>query len=201
MLADRTMTKKISSHTLPTNVLIALITLMILTVGFSGCTTTTPPTKQPEQPEATLLTISYGSQVYNYTLSDLTTLSNTSGQGSYINKAGKITGPDTYSGVCVTVLLSTIPTLPANYTFHAVASDGYARNYTSDEVNGHVMVLNRTGAAVGNGSFTMIVAYEKDGVILNASTKGPLRIAFVSDQALLTNSALWVSSLVKIEID
>ena len=87
----------------------------------------TPPIVEPED---TLLTISVGSQSYNYTLTNLTALGSITEQGSYINKVGKITGPNNYTGVTISMLLNTIPSLPTNYTFRAIASDDYARNYT-----------------------------------------------------------------------
>ena len=157
----------------------------------------TPPIVEPED---TLLTISVGSQSYNYTLTNLTAFNNITGQGSYINKVNKITGPYNYTGVSISVLLNTIPNLPTNYTFHAIASDDYARNYTIDEVNGHVALYNDTGAEIGTGNLTMIIAYKENGVLLNESTKGPLRIAFIDSEPSITNSGLWIGSLAKIEI-
>lgn len=157
----------------------------------------TPPIVEPED---TLLTISVGSQSYNYTLTNLTALGNITEQGSYINKVGKITGPNNYTGITISMLLNTIPSLPTNYTFRAIASDEYARNYTLEEVNGHVALFNDTGAEIGTGNFTMIIAYKENGVLMNETTKGPLRIAFVDTEPSITNSGLWLSSLVKIEI-
>jgi len=107
-----------------------------------------------------LLTVRVGSQFHNYTLNNLTILNSVTGSGSYINQTGKITGPFTYTGVTVGMLLSTIPSLPTTYTFHAIASDGYNRNYSMDEVNGHVMLFNQNGAEIGTGNLTMIIAYK-----------------------------------------
>lgn len=152
------------------------------------------------EPADTVLTISVGSQSYNYTLTNLTALGSVTEQGSYINKVGKITGPNNYTGVTISMLLNTIPSLPTNYTFRAIASDDYARNYTLDEVNGHVTLFNETGADIGTGNLTMIIAYKENGVLLNESTKGPLRITFVDSEPSITNSGLWLGSLVKIEI-
>ncbi len=98
------------------------------------------------------------------------------------------------------MLLNTIPSLPTNYTLRAITSDGHARNYTSDEVNGHVTLFNETGAEIGAGNLTMIVAYNENCVYLNEMTKGSLRIAFVDSEHSITNSGLWLGSLVKIEI-
>jgi hypothetical protein len=148
----------------------------------------------------TLLTISVGSRLYNYTLNDLTTLDSVTGQGSYISKTGKITGPNTYTGVIVSMLLSSIQSLPVNYTFHAIASDGYNRNYSIDEVNGHVIVFNETDVEIGTGNLTMIVAYKQNNAFLSENANGPLRIAFVNTESAITNSGLWLSSLIKIEI-
>ncbi len=190
------MTEKTFHNILSKNISILLIAIVIVSVGICGCTTT-PPNNQPEE---TLLTIGVGSHSYNYTLSNLTVLQNITGQGSYINKAGKITGPNTYTGVSISVLLNAIPSIRSPYIFHAIASDNYSRNYTINETNGHVTVYNETGAEIGTGNLTMIIAYKENGEFLNESTKGPLRIAFVDTEPSLTNSGLWVSSLVKIEI-
>lgn len=146
------------------------------------------------------MTIQVGSQIYNYSLDGLTGLDAVSGPGSYINKVGKITGLNTYTGVTIQVLLESILSLPSNYTFRAIASDGYARNFTADELNGYVTVYNETGEELGTGIITMIVAYKENGVFLNETTKGPLRIAFINEESSITNSGLWVSPLVKIEI-
>jgi len=197
------MTEATSNNKFNKYISVTFAIVIIVSVGISGCTTDQPSDKQQEE---TLLTISVGSQLsnnfaeYTYSLDDLTALDNISGQGSYINKVGKITGPDIYTGINISVLLSTIPSLPTNYTFHAIASDEYARNYSIDEVNGHVIVFNETGAEIGIGNLTMIIAYKENGVVLNETTKGPLRIAFVDTQPSITNSGLWLSSLVKIEI-
>jgi hypothetical protein len=147
-----------------------------------------------------LLTIHVGSQFYNYTLDDLTALQNVTGQGSYINQARKITGPFTYTGITVSVLLSSIPSLPTTYTFRAMAKDGYTLSYSMEEMNGHVMVFNETGVEAGTGNLTMIVAYKQNNAFMSENANGPLRIAFVDTEPAITNSGLWLSSLTEIEI-
>jgi hypothetical protein len=202
-MAEKTPTNKFNKY-----IAIVLAIVIIAAVGIYAYTTfvqkespesenNTPPIVEPDE---TLLTVSVGSQSYNYTLDNLTALGTIAEQGSYINKVGKITGPNNYTGVTVSMLLSSIPSLPANYTLHAIASDEYARNYSIDEVNGHVIVFNETGAEIGIGNLTMIIAYKESGVLLNETTKGPLRIVFVDAEPSITNSGLWLGSLVKIEI-
>jgi hypothetical protein len=203
------MAEKTSNNKFNKYIAIVLVIVIIAAVGVYAYTNfvekepsksdnnnNTPPIVEPD----TLLTISVGSQSYNYTLTNLTALGNITEQGSYINKVGKITGPNNYTGITISMLLNTIPSLPTNYTFRAIASDDYARNYTLEEVNGHVALFNDTGAEIGTGNLTMIIAYKENGVLMNETTKGPLRIAFVDTEPSITNSGLWLSSLVKIEI-
>lgn len=192
------MTEKTSNNKFKIYIPLAFVTIIIILVGISGCTTNQPSNIQPEK---TLLTITVGSQSYNYTLDNLTALGTITGQGSYINKAGKVTGPNNYTGVMVRTLLHSIPSLPTNYTFQAIASDEYARNYTLNEINGHVAVFNETGAEIGTGNLIMIIAYKENGALLNETTKGPLRIAFIGTQPSITNSGLWLGSLIKIELN
>ena len=202
-MAEKTSYNKFSKY-----IAIVLIVAIIASVGVYAYTNFVKkePTKTDNNispiitPEKTLLTITVGSQSYNYTLDNLTALGTITKQGGYINKIGKVTGPNNYTGVTVSMLLSSISSLSTNYTFQAIASDNYTRNYTLNEVNGHVMIYNETGGEIGSGNLTMIIAYKENGVFLNETTKGPLRIAFVDTQPSITNSGLWFGLLNKIEI-
>ncbi len=156
-----------------------------------------PPVVEPEE---ILLTVSVGSEIFNYSLNQLMELDSIAGSGKYINKVGKITGPNNYTGVSMSVLLGTIESLPENYTLQAIASDGYSVNYSMDEVNGQVSVYNETGDEIGTENMTMIIAYKENGELLNETTGGPLRVAFVDEQGFITSSGMWLRSLVKIEI-
>jgi hypothetical protein len=203
------MNEKTSNNKFNKYIAIVLIIAIIAAVGVYAYThyVKKEPVKSDNntspiiKPEKTLLTITVGSQSYNYTLYNLTALGTITEQGSYINKIGKLTGPNNYTGVTISMLLSSIPSLPTNYAFHAIASDDYARNYTLNDVNGHVIIYNETGGEIGTGNLTMIIAYKENGVFLNETTKGPLRIAFVDTQPSITNAGLWMGYLVKVELN
>lgn len=175
---------------------IALAVLFAFTLVLSGCT----QQQQHQKTPPTLLTLRIGSYIYNYTLDNLTAENHLTGQGRSINKAGKITGPDNYTGVTISTLLAPFSFVPQNYTIHAIASDGYSVNYTMSEANGNVTVYNETGANIGTANLSMIIAYQENGAYLNATTKGPLRIAFIGSPTDLTSSSKWLSSLTTIEI-
>lgn len=202
------MAEKISNNKFNKYISVALVVVIIVSVGIYAYTnfikkepTISETNPLPSsQPEKTLLTITVGSESYNYTFNNLTVLGNITGEGSYINKVGKITGPNNYTGVSMSVLFNSIPNLPNNYTFHAIASDGYSRNFSIDEVNGHIPVFNETGAEIGTENLTMIIAFKENGILLNDTTKGPLRIAFIGTQPAITNSGMWFGLLTTIEL-
>jgi hypothetical protein len=97
------------------------------------------------------------------------------------------------------VLLSAIPSLPTNYTVHAIASDGYPQNFSLREQDGHIIVFYETGAEIGTGNLMMISAYKENGVLMNETKKSSLRIEYFDAETSITNSGMWLSSLVKIE--
>ena len=150
--------------------------------------------------QGNLLTIRVQSRYYNYTLENLTALPSMTGLGGYKKSSGAIIGPYTYTGVAVSVLLNSIPSLPDNYTFHVKAHDGYALSYSIEEMNGQVMVYNETGVEIGTGNLTMMIAYKQNNTYMNGASNGPLRIAFVDINPVITNSKLWLSSLTEIVI-
>jgi len=155
--------------------------------------------EQPTPNQETLLTVVYGSDSFNYTLEDLMHFEVMTGEGGYRKSSGTIVGPDNYTGVSVIEILNSIDSLPDNYTLEAFDKDGPYRNYSMDQINGHVIVYNESGNETGN--LTMIIAYEENGVLLNDTLGGPLRIIFVDDKGSITNSAgLWAKWLVKLEI-
>ncbi len=150
--------------------------------------------------EQAYLVISYGNKSFNYTMSELMNMESYTGSGGYIKKSGTIVGPDNYTGVNVSTLLQGFYNLPSNYTLTATASDGYTVGYTYDEIIGHVPIYDESGNETGYSNLTMIIAYKENGVLLNESTGGPFRVAFVDDGAI-SNSKLWVRNVVHLSIE
>ena len=150
--------------------------------------------------EEIILGISVGNDLMEYTLTDIMAMASFTGDGGYINRAGVVIGPDTYTGITITELLATFDDLPDDYTLKAIASDEYSLNYTYDEVYGEMTIFNDMGDELGVGSVTMLIAYQKNGEDLTDLTGGPIRIVFVDDEGSITRSSKWLQSLMQLTV-
>lgn len=156
--------------------------------------------------ESIILTITYGTEIIEYTLSGLGDLEAYDGSGSYI-KIGAlpdviIKGPYSYTGVKFTTLLDQFDNLPENYNLTVAATDGWTTEYTMDQINGNVDLYNETtGEATEEGTVTMILAYKENGedIPTGEDESGPIRVAFVGED-VITASDLWSKKVASIEI-
>jgi len=190
-----------NSDKLVTIVLAIVIILCIGTLVYVNIPQEKQTTQKPgPEVERPVLTISYGSESFNYTLDELIETESFTGSGGFIKRSGTVVGPNNYTGVRISTLLNDVSHLPQSFTLEATASDGYTVNYTYDEIKGHVMVYTESGGETGIGNLTMIIAYKENGVLLNESTGGPLRVAFVDDGAI-SSSSLWIRSVTAILIN
>jgi hypothetical protein len=150
-----------------------------------------------------ILSIIYESQEKNFTLLDLEELETYSGSGSFIKTKVLpdviINGPYNFTGVKFSTLISQMDSLPDNYNITVTASDGWTSEFTMNQTNGEIDVYNETGDIIEYGNVTMILAYIEDDEYISDEEVGPLRIAFVGENAI-TESNLWSKMVETIEI-
>ena len=161
-----------------------------------------------DEEESVILTISYGTESYEYTLSELEDLEAYDGNGKYL-KVGAldqgsviVKGPYNYTGIKMTTLLDKFDSLPEEYNVTVTATDGWENEYTKDQVNGNVDFYNETtGEIVEEGTTTMLLAYKEDGEYLEVGEglPGPTRFVFVSEDST-TGSNIWAKMVESIEI-
>ncbi len=145
-----------------------------------------------------ILTVSYNSTDISYTLDELiTSFGSVSGLGAKINQIGKISGPSTYTGIPIDLLLRSIDDLPENYYLLARAND-YEYNFSINNVNGKFELYNKDGSLSNVGNMTMILVYKTNDNLLDKTTGGPLRIGLIDDIGSITHSSMWVSSVNKL---
>ena len=156
-----------------------------------------------------LLTIIHQGVNYTYTLSDLKDLPSFTGSGRNIRTRllpdSVVLGTEyTYTGTPIESLLEDVNISSDKYKLNVTASDGWVTSFTMNESKGIVDLYDEDGMITENGVAIMIVAYKENGEYYSEidpnNEIGPLRIAIVGDNTLITPSGLWVKMVETIEI-
>ena len=170
--------------------------------GDSGDTTPEDETEDDTEEEI-LLTMTYGDQIFEYTLSTLESFESYAGYGGII-KPGWFPdivteGPFNYTGIKISTLLDEFVDLPENYNITVTSSDQKSNDYNISQINGNVAIFNGTSIeSFDTGGVNMILSYKKEGEYLD-DDEGPLRIVFV-DTGVFTSSKLWAKYVVSMEL-
>jgi hypothetical protein len=123
------------------------------------------------------------------------------GYGGFKNQLGNVKGLGNYTGVSLNTLCGLVGGLTSTSIVKVIASDGYSSNFTFDEVvNGNFTTYDPvTGAEVPhNQPLVPIVAYYFNDA--NITSSGPLRLAIVGPEGLVTDSVYWVKWVVRVEV-
>ncbi len=122
------------------------------------------------------------------------------GSGGYLKTTGAIVGPNNYTGVPVTYLLSRVGfNFEMNFSLRFIASDGYEMTFNKSQVFGRVMSYYENGTEAGVKNLTMILAYSENGESLGDA--GPYRVAYVGNESAITDGHFWVKMITKIIVE
>jgi hypothetical protein len=133
---------------------------------------------------------------------DIGNLPSYSGYGGFKNVLGNIKAWGTYTGVSLAVLSNLVGGVTANNSLRVTAADKYTITLTYAQFEGEFVTYNNvTGQPVPhNQSLTPILAYQFNGANLTSDEGGPLRLAIVGPEGLVTDSIYWVKFVTKTEI-
>lgn len=133
---------------------------------------------------------------------DIGNLPSQRGLGGWKNSIGTIRGPDNYTGVTIVTLCDLVGGLDNNTIVRVTASDNYSKMLNFYEVvEGDFITYDpSTGnPVIHNATLTPIVAYFKNDLNLTAN-EGPLRLAIIGTENVVTDSKYWVKFVVKLEV-
>jgi DMSO/TMAO reductase YedYZ molybdopterin-dependent catalytic subunit len=121
--------------------------------------------------------------------------------GTKTNK-GAIKDVGTYTGVPILEVLDLVGGVPSGGSIKVTAADGYNSTVAYTQLNGEGLGTYDTEANVVEATepLTVIVAYAKDGTALTAEDSGPVRIAVVGPEGVITSGNVWSMFVVKIEV-
>jgi DMSO/TMAO reductase YedYZ molybdopterin-dependent catalytic subunit len=124
--------------------------------------------------------------------------------GGFKNQLGNVKGLGNYTGVSLNTLCDLVGGLTTMCIVNVSASDipPYSSIFTFDEVvNGNFVTYDSNGDEVSHSQpLVPIVAYYFNDENISEPSGGPLRLAIVGPEGLVTNSTLWVKWAVRIEV-
>jgi hypothetical protein len=133
--------------------------------------------------------------------SDIANFVSYTAYGGYVKSNGVLAGLGNYTGVPITTLLGVVGGIMSGYSVTITAIDNYTKTLTYNNLSGTGLLTfdNATGQPVQhNQTLTPMLAYYYNGA--NLTSGGPLRLAIVGPEGLLTQSSLWVSNVVRLYI-
>jgi hypothetical protein len=155
---------------------------------------TTPP----------VFSIVFDDKQTNYTIADLTRLETYTAKGGYRTQSGMIKGVGNYTGINISILVSTFHTASLPYSLRVYSDDGKNLSFNYSTILGNVDIYNPDNASdpnpIGKGNMTMVLAYQYEGKWLNESSDGKLKIVFLDEQGSITQASLWWKKVTSIRI-
>ena len=176
-------------------IMVLVLMLTLVTAGYS---------KEATIPEVALKIIR-GDQIKTFTLNELKVMPTYRAEGNLCrSRRGILTGPFeyTYTGIKMIDLLDLIGGITEGNIIKVIASDGYTKVFTYDQIKGKLTVLNRQGKSIEwSLPLTVVLAYEEAGRLIPVAKGGPLRIAIVGPGNPITQGKFWVKWVERIEIE
>jgi DMSO/TMAO reductase YedYZ molybdopterin-dependent catalytic subunit len=175
---------------------IALVCIGV-TIATTGCLH--PSRVSEERIDWNLTLIGDEEKVLSY--DEIRAMPSHEGQGGFFSTVGIVNGPFKCRGVPLEELCDLVGGINTTNTVWISAPDGYLMVFTYDQVKGDFITYDpATMKEVPCMGMTVILMYEQDGTLLSEAMGGPLRIAIVSEDELLTEGHYWVQWVDRIEI-
>jgi hypothetical protein len=181
--------------------LILIITAGILLTSCGTATTTNIPPANTTTAGPTVLTVTNGSKIKNYSLVEIQDDNLVNGYGGEKTQDGKINGPYPYIAVSLTDIMYPVGGVTTGQSVKITSADGSSRTLTNDQVtNRNFNVYNSTGSQVTTATKpTICIIFSQNGSPL-VGAAGPLELGALSTMNFITDSSLWLSNVQKIEI-
>ncbi len=182
--------------------ILAVILVVIIAVAVAATalyvlwpkSTTSNTTTSNTLPAMSLTLVAANGTSITINQTEIGKLTTVTSAGGLESSGGAIEGVGNYTGVPILTLLGLVGGMTSDETLTITATDGYSMVFTYDQVNGqgYPTFDPVTGNAVdSNQTLTLIAAYYYNDVPLTKDI-GPIRIALVGSQGLLTEGHFWI---------
>ena len=184
--------------------LLSLSLLVMTGMMLASCGTTATTTAQSVITTSTGLTalsVTNGSQVKTYSMSQIKDDNLVNENGGEKTQDGTIIGPYPYIAVLLTDIIYPVGGVTSGESVKLTSADGSSTTLTYDQiVNGNFNIYNSTGSKITTATKpTICIIFSQNGSPLVGST-GPLELGALSTMNFITDSSLWLSNVQKIDI-
>ncbi len=146
-----------------------------------------------------VLFINRGNSTLAHNLAEVMAMPSFSGDGGYKKSSGTLVGPNAYTGVTVEYLLSLTEVPLVNSSIEVISTDFYTTYYNMTQIEGWYAAYNdTTGESAGVQFFTMVLAYERDGLLL--TDDGPFRIVLLNEEGYFSDGHFWAKLVTNITV-
>jgi DMSO/TMAO reductase YedYZ molybdopterin-dependent catalytic subunit len=181
---------------------LTLLTILVSIALLVSCKPAPTASPTPQPPDAKLEIVS-GEQSVTLTWEDIQALPAYEGVGGRISSVGHVTPPTKFKGVTLEDLCGLVGGITEGNSVSVVAKDGYAMTFSYENITtGDFPTYDPSTGAESpfDGKLWVVVAYEEEGVLVPADSDGPLRLAILGSQKLVTDGHWWIKWVERIEI-
>ena len=185
---------------------LSFLTIMLMVISLVSCSTPATavptPTETAENIEATLTVKSADSSV-TLTWEDILELPSYEGPGGRISSVGYVTPPTTFKGITIEDLCNLVGGLSEENSVQITAKDGYGMTFSYDQiVSGNYDTYDPSDGENKpfNGKLWTVVVYEEEGNPISTEKDGPLRLAILGSNKIVTDGHWWIKWVSSIEV-
>ncbi|MGC9335911.1 MAG: molybdopterin-dependent oxidoreductase, partial [Anaerolineae bacterium] len=152
--------------------------------------------------DATLTIKSAGDSI-TLTWDDIQQLPSYEGPGGRISSVGHVTPPVTFKGVTLEDLCGLVGGFTEENSVQITAKDGYGMTFSHDQiVTGDYDTYDpSTGENQPfDGKLWTVIAYEEEGEPIPADQDGPLRLAILGSDKVVTDGHWWIKWVESVEV-
>jgi hypothetical protein len=178
-----------------------LIVAGMLLASCSNSTTTTRPPVITTTEGPTILTVTNGSKVKTYSMTDIQDDNQQTGYGGELEPNGTIIGPYPYIAVLLTDIIYPVGGVTNGESVKLTAANGSSQTLTYDQiVNGDFNVYNSTGIKITTATKPLIcIIFSENGSPLDSSI-GQLQLGTLSTMNFITDQSMWLNNVQRIDI-
>jgi hypothetical protein len=178
-----------------------LIVAGMLLASCSNSTTTTRPPVITTTEGPTILTVTNGTKVKTYSMTDIQDDNQQTGYGGEVEPNGTIIGPYPYIAVLLTDIIYPVGGVTNGESVKLTAANGSSQTLTYDQiVNGDFNVYDSTGSKITTATKPLIcIIFSENGSPLDNSI-GPLQLGTLSTMNFITDQSMWLNNVQRIDI-